>query len=460
MKVLLTKITALLCTVMLMFAGVSQSVIGYTDGTPIKISKKDYSFNDDTILIGGYYGGKGLAKYAKEAGLDFVIDTELTTEILDEYYENGVGVIAAGYNLPALYGDITDSQLTKWENIDIFAYKNHPAIWGDDLIDEPTAKCFDKISVAVDKYNKTFENKIALVNLFPIYANQEQLGEKTDITLKNQILGLNNDMTWDGVDSYKKHISDYINTVNMDYICADIYPYHSKTDKNGKEIKSTYNLYLRNLDILGEAARETGRNLWIITQAAGQTKNGCPENSNRWCDEVSDISQQAYASLSFGARCIIHGEFANKGWWDIDSHMIGKDGTPTDTYYAAQQVDFDLKNFGDVYAKYTYKSTYAVNKLRVAGLRSNNLNCTVPDEMIDIKSKNGLLVGTFDGDGKAYVITNMEELNNEVTAYATYKIPKGKKAVLYQQGKKTQFKSGDTVRMYLNPGEGVFLTVK
>lgn len=461
MKIIFTKIIAFLSSVMFMIAGISQSTIGYTEGTPIRAEKRNYCFDDDTILIGGYYGGKGLAKYAKEAGIDFLIDTQVTEELLDEYYENGIGVIPADYSLPSFYYEMPDNNLQKWEDIDLHKYKTHPAIWGDDLIDEPTAEVYGKISRAVDSYQNTFSDKIPLVNLFPMYANEEQLGEKSDIKLIQKIACLNNDMSNDSVASYKKHISDYINQINTDYISVDIYPYHSRVDKRGNEIKTTYELYLRNLDILAEACRDTNRNLWVITQAAGETKDGkINSGSPRWCDEVCDISQQAYACLSFGAKAIIHGEFGNKGWWDIDSHMIGSDGKPTDTYYSAQQVNFDLKSFGDVYGKYTYKSTYTMNNLRVAGLKNGSLNCTVADEIIDIKSKNGLLIGTFDGDGKAYVITNMEELNDEVTAFATYKIPKGKKAVLYQQGKKTQFKSGDRVRIYLNPGEGVFLTVK
>jgi len=461
MNILFKKIIAFLCSVILMVAGVGQSVIGYTDGTPINATRKNYRYKNDTILIGGYYGGKGNAAYAKEAGIDFVIDSGVTLEMLDEYYENGVGVIAADYSLPSFYYQMDDDRVAKWANIDLEKYKDHPALWGDDLIDEPTAEVFDKIAASVNGYNTAFKDKIALVNLFPLYANEEQLGEKNNIKIYQQILGLNNDQTWDGVDTYKQHVSDYINTIDTDYISADIYPYSSHLDAFGNEVKETYNLYLRNLDILAEACRDTNRDLWIITQAAGETKDGSgKEGACRWCDEESDISQQAYACLSFGAKAIVHGLFANKGWWDIDSHMIGSDGKPTETYYAVKAVNEDVKSFGDIYGKYTYKSTYTMNNLRVAGLKSGNLNCTVQSEMIDIKSNNGLLIGTFDGDGKAYIITNMEELNNEVTAYATYKIPKGKTAVLYQQGKETKFKGGDTVRLYLNPGEGVFLTVK
>ena len=68
MKIIFTKIIAFLSSVMFMIVGISQSTIGYTDGTPIRAEKRNYCFDDDTILIGGYYGGKGLAKYAKEMG--------------------------------------------------------------------------------------------------------------------------------------------------------------------------------------------------------------------------------------------------------------------------------------------------------------------------------------------------------------------------------------------------------
>lgn len=463
MNSIFVKIAAALCSLLFAVAGVSESVVGYTEGKPITAEKQEYDFDNSGILIGGYYGAAGQAQYAKEAGLDFVISASVSQAMLDEYEENGVGVIAAGYNLPRYYGTVTEANAQQWLTFTGEGYKDHPALWGDDLIDEPNAPSFPALAGCVKAYRAVNPNKISLINLFPNYANDEQLGEEPTMTFAQKLPLLFTDVIDGNNEIFRKYTSDYINTIDTDYICVDIYPFNSTVDRSGNEVKSTSTCYIRNLDILAEACRETNRDFWVITQAAGETKNGTPEGSKpRYCDEVSDISQQAYACLSFGAKAIIHGLFSNMGWWDVDSHMIGSDGKPTETYYAAQKVDFDLKAFSAIYGHYTYSSTYMVNASRVAGRGRGPLMTTKAEDKAKIVSANGLLVGAFKGekDGKAYVITNMEELNNQTTARASFFVPDGMVATVYQGGENKAFGGGHYIDLTLAPGEGVFITLQ
>lgn len=459
---LFPKIISAICAFLFAITGLSMSVINFTDGELVPPVDQNYSFNKDRLLIGGYYGGEGYGQLAADAGIDFIIESGVTKAELDEYYEAGVGLIVGGYNLNSLYGNAGDDQITSWVNLDTATYKEHPAIWGDDLIDEPTALCYGTLAKAVKSYRSKFPDKFCLINLFPIYANEEQLGEKPEITLSQKVLCAFSQESRENVDKYKRYVSDYINTIDTDYICVDIYPYYSDWE-NGREVKRTGEWYLANLDILAEACRETGRDLWVITQAAGETETGeSKSGAPRYCDEKSDISQQAYACLAFGTKAIIHAEFGPKGWWDpATSHLIGGDGQPTETYYAAQSVNLDLKAFADIYGTYTYKSTYMLNKLRCAGrMGIGDLATTAEGEKAPVTSRNGLVIGTFDGDngGKAYVIANMEELNNSVTAKATFNVPDGKTAVIWQGGKAATVT--EKTEITLLPGEGVFVEVK
>ncbi len=458
-----TKIIAAISALLFSIAGLNPSVMNFTEGKAIIPHRQNYRFDNSKLLIGGYYGGEGLAELASQAGIDFIIESNPTDAELDEYYEKGIGMIVGGYSLNRLYGNADENLAASWINLNKATYKDHPAIWGDDLIDEPTAACYDVLEKANKSYRAAFNDRMCFINLFPIYANNEQLGEEPQLTLLQKILLLFTDQSTETTDKYKRYVSDYINKIRTDYICVDIYPYSSDVDARGNEVKSTGKWYLRNLDILAEACRETGRDLWVITQAAGETKDG-KENSGspRFCDEVSDISQQAFASLAFGSKAIIHGEFANKGWWNLDSHMINAEGKPTETYYSVKTVNEWMKAFAEEYGKYTYRSTYLINKLKIAGFDRGTLETTVESEKINICTTNGLLVGTFSGenDSKAYIITNMEELNNNVTAKAKFTVPDGKTAVIYQQGKTASFAGGEEVELTLTAGEGVFATIK
>ena len=462
MKISFARILAALCSLLFTIAGVSETTVGYTDGKPITAQKQKYCFDNSGILIGGYYGRAGQGAYAKEAGLDFVIASGVTEAMLDEYEENGVGVVAAGYNLPRYYGDVSAQAAQPWLSFNGEGYKDHPALWGDDLIDEPSANSYETLAACAKAHRAVKPDKLCLINLFPNYANSEQLGEEPTLKKTQKIPLLFTDVIEPNNEIYRKYVSDYINKIDTDYICADIYPYHSSLDSEGNEVKNTSDCYIRNLDILAEACRATNRDLWIITQAAGETKKGDENNRNRYCDEVSDISQQAYACLSFGAKAIIHGLFSNIGWWDVDSHMLGQDGRPTETYDAARKVNCDLKFFSKVYGAYTYSGTYMLNPGRVAGRGRGPLATANPGEKAPLSSCNGLLVGVFKGKQKenAYVITNMEELNNQTTAAATFLVPQGRIAHVFQAGTMQVYTGKRYVELTLAPGEGVFITLQ
>lgn len=460
MKLFFSKLISLFTAFLFLITGVTGSTVGFTDGTPLETTRHEYKFNNNKLLIGGYYATEDELQYCNDAGIEFIVASGVNDKYLDTAYKNGIGIIATNYNLPYCYFEMTDSAVDRYVNASVEAYRNHPALWGDNIIDEPSAEYYGKIAKAVDAYNSKFPDKIPFVNLFPIYANKDQLGEQMTLNPLSVLLTPTSDHFTDYVNRYKAYTSDYINTIDTDYICVDIYPLHAKLNRNGETVKYTSENWLRNLDILAEACRATDKDLWVITQAAGLTENGIPNGDVRWCDETTDISQQVYASLAFGSKTIIHALFGRQGWWDTDSHMIGSDGKPTATYYAVSEVDSWLADFAEVYGNYKYTSTYLLNRAKTTGYKSGGLNCEIASERGNIKSSDGLLVGTFTGDNasKAYIITNIEELNKNSNAKFSFDVPNGKVATVYYKGKVTN-KVSD-FKMEIGAGEGVYITIK
>lgn len=460
MKILFRKFISLLSAVIFALTGVGESVIGFTSGTPIQATRREYSFDNSGLIIGGYYSSQEELAYCNDANIQFVIASGVNQDYLDTAYKYGVGVIATGYNLPYCYADMTDAATAAYVNENVSAYRNHPALWGDNMIDEPNSDSYKNISSAVNAYYSQHPDHIPYINLFPMYADEDQLSEHMTLSPLSALLTPFSDHFSDQVNRYKAYTSDYINTIDTDYICVDIYPYRAKLDRKGNTVKYTDECWLRNLDVLAEACRDTGRDLWVITQSSGLTKDGTEDGDMRWCDEPSDISQQVYASLAFGSKAIIHALYGRQGWWDVDSHMIGSDGKPTETYYAVSEVNGYLKDFADVYGDYKYTSTYLINSTRVAGCRHGRLVCEVIGEERNIKSSKGLIVGTFTGknDSKAYVVANMEELDKNASAKFSFDVPEGKVAAIYRQGKVINKASSFTLT--LEPGEGVYITVK
>ncbi len=454
------RIVSLFMAIMFAISGLTPSVINFSDGEPIKAKKREYCFDNSGILIGGYYAREDELQYCNDAGIQFIVAGSVDEQYLDTAQSYNVGIIASSYNLPCCYAEMPDSATQAYINANPASYKNHPALWGDNVIDEPYATSYGNVAKSVDAYYSKFSGKLPFVNLFPMYAGEEQLEEHETLSFGKKIFSPFSDQFTDTVNRYKLYTSDYINSIDTDYICVDIYPYRIELKGNGKTVKYTDDNWIRNLDLLAEACRETGRDLWVIPQSAGLTKDGAEGKDMRWCDETSDISQQVYASLAFGSKAIIYGLYGRDGWWDSDSHMIGSDGKPTETYYAVSEVNKYLKPFLKEFGDYKYTSTYFINTLGAAGFTRGRLNCEVLSERGNVLSCDSLLVGTFTGekDSKAYVIANMEELNNEKDASFLFKVPKGKTATVYYMDETETYT--DNFRMKLNAGGGAYITVK
>jgi len=428
------------------------TVIGFTEGEPITATRQDYDFDNSGLLIGGYsmaHKGEAYVQYAKQAGLDFVV-SDVTEDFLNLCDEYSLGVIAKSYaSLP--YG-----KLSEWLKLDGASYVcEHESVWGHDLTDEPKTQAFSDLAAVTDHFYSQTDGKIALINLFPMYASGEQLGVEAQISDKNQRLFYRRDAATEEVDRYKRYISDYINKIDTDYICADIYPLNETSDGGKRTIRP----WLRNLDILGEACRETGRDLWVIAQCTGQVRTDTVYPSQ--CDEPEDIRWQSYVTLSFGGKAIIFACY-DGGWWDFDSHAIDADGNRTPTYYAIQEVTEELHSFADIYGDYSNKGAYLLNKLDCAGCYEDAFLMPPTTENPRITSCDPLLVGCFDGkDGEsnAYTVVNMSELQNDSDAKFAMNFDKDKTATVYQKGEAQSFNSGKLL-ITLESGEGVFVTVK
>ena len=453
MLVLLGRIWALLLTPVILLTGASVPVTKMAGDGAITATRRTYAYDNEKLLLGAYNcwlldNYEVLPPLAAGAGLDFLI-SNVNDDFMDLCEAAGVGVVAARYNAPSAYYTIPADTEAAWKAMNMASYKDHPALWGDDLIDEPTSAEFGKINGILEHYYSLNTGRLPLVNLFPVYANSEQLGNEPDVGSAKYLLPLTT-YSDERLDRYRRHTADYIKTIDTDYISVDIYPYN---------VTGTIDGWLHNLDILAEACRDTGRDLWVITQAAGNEVD--EGGSMRWSDTKADQLQQSWASLAFGAKAIIYACFQT-GWWDAGSHMVNPAGETTQTYDAVRAVNAELAPFAKKYGEYRWLGAYTVNTHKAAGLRWELSNGLPKKERPSISSSDGLLVGCFEakqGGGRAYVIVNMMELLDEKTATLTVDFPSGKAVELYAGGEKLTSRDGGKTALTLAPGDGVFITV-
>ncbi|MDR2687158.1 MAG: hypothetical protein LBB75_05340 [Oscillospiraceae bacterium] len=438
----------------------SASVMKLAGDGAIQATPREYVFDNDRLLLGAYcydtaFSDAESLGRVKAAGLDFLI-CGVTPAFLEECARQGVGVIAAGYHGPGSWLDMGDGVEDAWLGLKAEDYKQHAALWGDDVFDEPRAREFGKIGGILAHYYSLGAGRMPLVNLNPA-KNADRAANATGLRARvgwRKYLLPGTLYSDAALDIYRQYAAAYIKTIDADYISLDIYPYY----KTARGRDYTLSTWLHNLDILAEACRGTGRGLWVVTQAAGEAK---AEDTSRYCDRKCDQLQQAYASLAFGAKAIVYACY-QAGWWDSASHLVTDGGEPTDTYYAVQAVNEELRGFAEVYGGYEWLGAYTVNRRKVAGTLYGLANGLPKSERPRLDSKDGLLVGCFDkkgGGGKAYIIANMMELGNEKTAACTVEFPAGETVTVYGGGEVKTYEGGGRVELALGPGDGRFVTV-
>ncbi len=287
--------------------------------------------NIGAYILQPYARSEAHIKDLAASGVDFVVCMENDRAALDLFEKYGVGAIVTGV-LPGWWGGNGNNagklaETNPLEKYDAAAAKfvDHPAIWGIDVGDEPSALDFPHYGKVIDRVEKLFPKQFAYLNLYPNYASVSQNNATETV---NQL----------GTPTYAEHIARYCECVPSDYICYDFYLYSINVTK-----------HYENLRIVADACRNTGRSMWIVLQV----------NSNReaeWITE-NELRFQAYTSMAFGAENIIWACYT-AGWWH--NQVVDKEGNKTEQYDKMTKVNREIRTIGEEYMRYRNVSTHFI----------------------------------------------------------------------------------------------------
>ena len=201
-----------------------------------------------TYILQPYARTEAHIKDLADAGIDVVMCMQSDYKALDLFAKYGVGAIVNDV-LPGWWGGDGDRagtmhKINTWDKYEAGAAKfvDHPAIVGIDTGDEPSALDFPYYGRVMDFTEKHFPGQFAYLNLYPNYASVSQNNATETV---NQL----------GTPTYAEHIAEYCKHVGTDYICYDFYMYSAS-------VAGAY----ENLRIVADAARDTGRSMWIVLQ--------------------------------------------------------------------------------------------------------------------------------------------------------------------------------------------------
>jgi hypothetical protein len=177
---------------------------------------------------------------------------------------------------------------------------------------------------------------LAYINLFPTYANEQQLGVKTDDALRSATplssgtQGLrNNDPV---LLRYREYLNRFLTTVKPDLISYDHYHFF-KDDKTGAAVDGKE--YFLNLGLIRSAALESRKPFLNIIQADTIEKNWRLPNAEetRWL---------VFTTLAYGGRGISYFTY----WGPPAYNGLYVDGKPAERLPAITALNHELSQFG------------------------------------------------------------------------------------------------------------------
>lgn len=283
----------------------------------------------------------------KECGIDFAVGYIgwKNLKAMDVFAKYGIGVFTSGM-YPSRRWMSQSEDLRVQHPIEEFkrpvpeylAKYQHPAIWGFEAVDEPSALDFDYLGEIAALSKDAIPDVPFYINLLPNYAT---LAENSMAVVQSQL----------GTKTYREHIEQYCRKIPLDYICYDFYVYNPGPQRRQELFAQMYD----NFEVVADACRRTGRSFWYIPQCNCDTPGRPdhllePPSTNR-------LRFQAYSAMAYGVETIIWACWS-PGWWT--NNVYTADGVKTEQYEKLKTVNAELHRLGPKYMLFRNVATHHV----------------------------------------------------------------------------------------------------
>ncbi len=361
--------------------------------------------NRNQILLGTYcfyFTDEAHIKEYADAGFDYItaVGYNYNKEQFDLFAKYDIGVFLSG--LPQWRGDDRlpeDPQPEPTFGMDYYAdalktVVDHEAIWGIDIIDEPSALDFPFIGQQVDTIYDVLPGYFAYVNLHPGHG-RARLGTVNQIMLAD---GYSAD--------YREYISNYIKDIDTDYVCYDHYFY-----QNGAAAESELIGALFMQKTVSAACDENDKDFWIVIQANSrndQTQPAVPLS-------LQQLQTQAFIALSYGVRSI-NWACWQPGWWSYN--IYDGNGNRTEQYEKVASVNEDIKRISPVYIRYKHLDTCTLGRVDrdrgdMVRYFDNEFDSNIKFKNLEVDGLSFVIAGYFEKNvgskGAAMMFTNVSD---------------------------------------------------
>ncbi len=263
-----------------------------------------------------YYAGPGhsspmteeSARQLAEGGWNLVWCGEEDLDLVRRYGLRANLIVGTGELSPGNAGDA--EMMARLDEL-IDRVKDHPAMYSYWIIDEPSADQFPDIGKLVARIRQRDPRHFAWINLFPTYANNDQLGTQGDT-----------------VTAYKEHLRQFREIVRPSLISYDNYQFFVHGDGDQ---------YFLNLAIIREEAIRAGVPFLNIIQA-------CSWDPSVRVPNPDELRFLTFTSLAYGVQGIAH--YVYNYPHNHTGMIVDNEGRPTELYYAAQKYNPAFERMG------------------------------------------------------------------------------------------------------------------
>ncbi|HOX03141.1 MAG TPA: hypothetical protein P5555_11860 [Candidatus Paceibacterota bacterium] len=321
--------------------------------------------------------------------------------------------------------------------------KDHPALEAYYITDEPGAGAFPGLGKLVAYLRERDPAHFAYINLFPTYANEQQLGVSADAAARaradhpQNLAGVGaGDPT---VLRYREHLKRFIETIQPDLISYDHYHFF-KPDANGKAVDGKE--YFLNLALIRLAALEANKPFLNIIQANTIEKSWRLPNPQ-------ELRFLVFTTMAYGGRGISYFTY----WGPLAYNGLYQDGQPAPLLETVAALNKEIRGFGPALMQMDSVAVYHTAPLPYGAE-------AIPGRApVQIASPGEFVLGLFGQSGRttAFMIVN-RDYHREAEAIVDVALPGSRLQELDRNsggwsGIETPG-TGRAVKIRLGPGDG------
>jgi len=198
-------------------------------------------------------------------------------------------------------------------------FKDHPALAGYHIKDEPNRNEFTHWGELVKKIQSLDNKHFCYLNIFPNYVSLEQIGTST----------------------YLEYIQLFLQEIPVPFLSFDHYPILV----NSSDVRFLRKDWYENLEIISNEVRKAGKPFWAFALTTSHWKFPIPT--------LADLRLQVFSNLAYGAQGIQYFTYwtpsteEGADFHDGPIDFYSKQKTPT--WYNVQQMNKEIKALSNVF---------------------------------------------------------------------------------------------------------------